>query len=422
MKKHLKKALHCASSINLTIILLCLIGLLVLIQNSVQIVPKAATAWPILKNLTSSNLFVGLLILFCVNLLACSLTHLLSTIKTAKAARQTPYDAALENMPIKKSFSCNASDTVLERLTASVSRRIHAPACHTDTDGADWISVEQGRFASIGFYLAHLSLLSLVIGVILSTQGFHYLIDIGKNQTIDPLLVVDNNKNRINLGFGLHCETFSVPHQPGSQETVGHQSTLSILEDGKKTRTKTITFGNPLNYSGISIYQNRFSREIKHARIVITAPDKGQHIVEVKNGQTFTVPGTRIPVRATSFKKESLQLISLAPRARLWISKNTGAFTEPDLKKYRFTLQGFFTREMTNLKIIKDPGRILVWYGFLSMIAGFGIMFFYSHRRLLIKTTSGPDGTSIVIGASATKNRAAFKKRIAHIQQDIERI
>ena len=65
---------------------------------------------------------------------------------------------------------------------------------------------EKGRYSHAGFYLAHLCLLFLALGTMLSATGFQYSFEVTRGQLLDPLVVRDTGRQEKALDFSLLCK------------------------------------------------------------------------------------------------------------------------------------------------------------------------------------------------------------------------
>ena len=412
MKSKLAKLFNFLASVKLTIFLLTSIAAVLLLQAA------GTKLLTVLNGADSADLFLSrfgiiLLILFSINLSACCIKHLQKTILDYKKDIN-PIDEDLPRcLPVVESFTLKDFDETIKKVSKALSINFKKPVFNKKNSDRCFFYAEKGKHTPLGgFYLAHLSMLFIVLGVILSTQGFHYTFYMAKGQVMDPLIVVDSSKKKRVLDFSLLCEDFKTIYRENSRSVKKHQSTLSIIKSGKKIKTRTVEFGHALSHNGIDIYQNRFSKKIKHARIKVMQKHGLEHIYEVRGGEIFTLNASGIKIRAVGFKPKTVQLISINPRARLWISRNSSKFSKPEFKDYTFSLLGFSHKEMTGLKIIGDPGKPFVWYGFLIMIAGFSIMFFCSKKRVWAKIEKKQDGCLVTLYSTGAKEILFFREKI----------
>jgi len=422
MKRVLTALFNQLASITLTIILLSAISLLIGLQLAAPQLKPLFKDSPWLTELATveffrSRLFILFLILFCINLIACTLKHLNKTVALFRAA-STFKELPDASWPVSEIIEGKDIETVTRNLINAFTRHFRKPVMVKEDAGLRFLRAERGRYTNLGFYLAHLSILTLVIGVIMSLNGYTYYIDISEGQVIDPLVVVDSKQHEKRLDFGLRCDEFKTLYYEGTTKVFKHESTLSIIEHRNKVKTQLVNFGTALHYGTLDIYQNRFVNSIQRAKIQVITPTGEEHLYEVKNGEIFRLPGINLPIRAAAFRENSLQLLSLSPPDRLWISHSPVRFMQVALSGYQFSLAGFSSTEMTNLRIVDDPGKGIVWYSFLSMIAGFCIMFFLSHRRIWAMVETIENRCEVKLGGTSTKNPQSMQETLNLIARE----
>jgi len=159
---------------------------------------------------------------------------------------------------------------------------------------------------------------------------------------------------------------------------------------------------------------------IQLARIQVITPQGEKLLYEVKNGEIFRLPGSSLPIRAAGFRENSLQLLSFSPPDRLWISASPVRFFQAALSGYQFSLVKFTYTEMTNLKVIYDPGKAWVWYSFLIMITGFFNMFFFSQRYIWATLEEQENRLIIKLGGASTKNPQAIRQTLESITRELK--
>lgn len=423
MQKLLKKIFDFSSSITFTLIIL---GGIVFFTGLPLVAGKFAASYkdrPWLEQISSlefygSKIFIVLLVLFALNLFACSLNHLLRTLRFLKNTAALPEGDSLRKFTVAETIVPGSPADILPRAAQALGRCFTKPRI-INAGFAPYLYAEKGRLSHFGFYLAHLSMLTLVIGIMVATQGYHYALDVTRGQVIDPLTVVDAKGKVKKLDFGLRCDDFSVSYYEDGKEIKEISCMLSILEGGNKLRTQAINFSRALSYKGFDIFQNRTVTVQQRARISVMAPNGQTHAYEKQNGDTIMLPGTQLSVRALSFRPGSLQLMSLSTPGRLWISHTPVSFAEPALKGFTFRLEGFADTETTTLKILYDPAKKLVWGSFIVMIAGFFMMFFLSHQRMWVTAEQSKNGCMVTITGASSKNMQPLRDAAERIREEL---
>jgi cytochrome c biogenesis protein len=352
--------------------------------------------------------FFVLFALFCINLIGCCLKRLPRTISIYRSSSRVPDDALLSSMPDALEFTAENSRVTKEKLLAIISANFSKPYRLKEEGNTLYLFAEKGKYTHLGFYLAHICILLIAIGIIISTTGFQYSFDVTKGQLLDPLVVRDASRQEKALDFSLRCDELKTVSYGESKKLQKHMSTVTILQSGAVVKTQDLDFGTHLTYNGVDIYQDRFSKTINYAKIQVSDTTGKQREYELKIGDSFRVGDTGDKLRLTRVRQDSVQLKSISSPGSLWVSKSPVQFTEPPLQGYRFSLIELLQKETTSLKAIYDPGQDLIWYSFLLMIAGFSICFFLSHQRLWVKVDMQEGNSRVVLAGAATKNQSAL--------------
>jgi cytochrome c biogenesis protein len=420
MGKYFSNLFNFLASITVTIFVLSAIVVLVILQVSGIYLQSIAKDWQWLRPLvfidfSRSPILIGLLVLFSINLIACCIKQLKRMLKILKIGPLQLDDTIINSAHYVEEFSIQDLNPGIEKLSNAIAAHFAKPLLLKDARDHHYFYAEKGKYVYLGFYLAHLSILALLIGVILSTQGYTFYVEIAKNKIVDPIVGKNNSNKRQVLNFGLACEDFGTVYYEGTKDIKKHQSTISIIKNGKKVKTQIVDFGNPLQYSGIDIYQNRITAKTQFTRLTVTAKNGEKHICEVKNGDSIRLPGSDIWIEVIGS-----ELNSTSPPARIWISSNPSRFTELGLRDYQFSLLEIFMADTTSLKIMKDPGMEIIWYSFLSMALGFSVIFFFSHQRVWAKIEEKKSGCFVTMAGFSNKNQQALRKIITTVKNEME--
>lgn len=408
MKKIFTAAFNLISSLNLTIFILGTATVIFIVQiarEKLATLPAGTGLIAIPEfDFYRSRSFIILLGLFCANLVACSLKRIPRTIAVYRGSLRTLDDAFIASLPEMLEFAVENSQVTTEKLRAIVTSHFKAP-CLVKEDGATlYLFAEKGKYTHLGFYLAHIGILFIAIGTMISTTGFQYSFDVAKGQVLDPFVVRNSARQEKVLDFALRCDDLKTLSYGESSKLTKHLSTVSIVQNGAVVKKQDLDFGTHLTYKGVDIYQDRFSKTVTIARVRVSDSTGTHKDYELKIGDSFGVGDTGEKLRLTRIRHEAVQLKSLSSSASLWIGKNPAFFTEPLLQNYRFSLMEHVQKETTSLKAIYDPGKKVIWYSFIFMIAGFSICFFLTHQRLWVKVSRQECCNRVVLGGSATKN------------------
>ncbi len=427
MKNILNSLFKYLASMNLAIFLLTAISLLIIIQLASEKLIDSFKQLNWLKTIASTDLYHSqwfnvLLILFCINLLACSIKRLPKTIKLLKYSSRELKENEIDSLPLFERIKVEESIESSEKLSSLITNHFKKTIFVKKESGQINLYAEKGRYTHLGFYLAHVSILLIVLGVMLSASGYEYNFKMTKDQLLDPLVVQDSKGVKKTLDFSLLCEDIKTIYYQGTSKVKGHQSTLKNLNDGEKVKTQVLDFSHPLKYGGIEIYQGHNVRKIKYAKIKVVSKDDETNFFQVKNGERFSLKDTDIIITAWKIKSRAntLQLRSSLSPSRLLVSNTPVSFSDKRLKDYQFSLLEVIQKEAISLKVIKDPGKELIWYATFCMLIGFGIVFFIPHQRLWLRFNQEEGGNTIALAGSTTKNQGAFEEKFKDIAKSMK--
>ncbi len=244
-----------------------------------------------------------------------------------------------------------------------------------------------------------------------------------KGELLDPLVARDSSGKDKIFDFAIQCEDFATSYYEGTSEIMKHQSTLTLLKGGKKITSQLVDFAHPLLYGGISIYQDRFTRKIKYAKIKVVSRESEDRFHEVKRGDRFEIDKTGVVASVSKIKPTAatLQVTTGGGRpATLLVSETPASFPDERLKDYQLSLVGTFEQDATSLLIIRDPGEEIIWYSFLAMVLGFSITFFFFHQKVWARIEEHDGVYTISLAGTANKNLKTVEQFLQTIQNELK--
>ncbi len=341
-----------------------------------------------------SGWFIGATALLILNILACSLTRFQS-IKNELQKSGAMHDAAFyrtgkhvydQQIPsgqqlLGETIECVLNDRHYSVVTEKTSRSVY-------------YSGEKRRLSAWATVLIHFSLILLLVGVMVgSLFGF-------KN---DSFIVVEGGTNAIGNGtdLTLYLESFSDEYwEDGTPKD--YKSDISIYKDDKKVRSATVRVNHPLSYEGVSIHQGFFGQA---AGLSIS---DAQGNVIFRDGIALTGSrtneGLQRPEGEASLPQGQYQLVVLGSAvngADPYIGKNQVGieFYDRDMnfigwlilddnkpqKLGELTFQ-YSALQYSGFLISKNPGAPLLGIAAALFLIGLGMMFYFPHRRVWVKT------------------------------------
>lgn len=366
-----------------------------------------------------STWFIGILCLFSVNLVCCSIQHFPHVWQMVKQPMLVASNGILKGSANKASYeSTEQPELLAQRLTTLLKAEFAKPVI-TPQDGKIYLFAQKGIFSRFGAYITHLSILVIMAGAIIGNiWGYKAYVNIPEGQSVNAVNS-RQGQGAIPLGFTLRCDDFDVSYYENSNRPKKFSSDLVIIENGVEVLKKRIEVNHPLQYKGLTFYQAsygasgsplfkiRATHNNSGESVELTAPPN-EH-VELPNGYSFAI--TNATDNDRNFGP-AIQMHVNTPDAKhgnpfiVW--QNHPQF---DLKRggvFSFALLGVEQRQYTGLEVAKDPGVNIVWLGCLMLIFGSLGAFFFSHKRIWVCIDEAEGKTQVTFAANAHRNKPGF--------------
>ncbi|OGP89684.1 MAG: hypothetical protein A2156_00545 [Deltaproteobacteria bacterium RBG_16_48_10] len=370
--------------------------------------------------------FSTILLLLVVNLVACSLHRFPGVWKQffRKSGAGALEDSMVKILPYVERVSLKPNKTNLEERIRSQLKKGFKHQNRIETESTITLFSEKGKFSRLGVYIAHLSLIIILIGGLTGSRslfGFKGFVNILEGETVDHIGIRMKDKVvEMSIPFSVRCDDFKIAFYdlPGNQRFVKeYTSILTILENGKEILKRTVQVNHPLHYKGLTFYQSSYG-SLQEATIGIQWRDrKDKTLLKIHEGETVPIPNSNAFIRMVRYLPqihnlgEGLQMILLRPNEPpqpLWVLKDSSKIDQRNAE-FILNFEGITIQEYTGLQVAKDPGVWVVWIGCALLILGLMISFFFSHQRVWARIPKD-SGKEIVLAGSTSKNRVGFEK------------
>lgn len=380
--------------------------------------------------------FQLLLILLTANIVVCSIDRLQATAKII--FNKNPSFRIEQFRKVKQAIAFEAdrsSKALLESYAPFVARRYGFRRV-TKTDHGFQLFAERWRWTRLGVYVVHLSVILLLLGGLIgSIYGFDGFVNIPEGEKRDSIRL-KGSQAILPLGFEVLNEDFDVQfYENGSPKEF--RSRLTILENGKKTVTKEIIVNDPLRYKGVNFYIGNYG-EVAPQKVDLSFTSRASKMVyqmTAKIGQQFDLAEGLGEFVIIGFNPNAdFHGHSIGPAFIARHISKEGQTEEiqlplkfPSFDKMRkgsfvVGVTGYESHYYSGLEVTRDPGVLVVYAGFIAMILGCIITFFMSHQRLCIEVTQKGTGSTVMVAATANKNKLAVPRRIEQIAAGLKRI
>ena len=384
---------------------------------------------------------------FTINLTACSINRLPAIFRLIAKPDPVLDDSIAANLSCVKKAGFKHYGPEKEKGFAGALEIFLKKPVITRSQGQIHFFVEKGRFSRFAFYVTHLGMLIIIIGVILGVFGYQGHMQISEGQTLNSV-VLRKSGNLKELSFGIRCDKFEISFYDKKNMPKDYKSTLTVIENGEPVLTKIIEVNDPLIYEGIYFYQSSYgtgagAKSEMLLKVSLGDSDKGKKY-RVKTGDLFVIEGTKDKVRVNKlvldFTMNSKgQIVSRSsqpnnPAVSLtvfpagkepyetWLFANFPDFHKNPSHPYDFSLENLYPSYYTGLQVTRDPGVEIVWLGCFLLTAGIFMAFFMSHRRIWLRVEEDKETFKVLLAGSTNKDRETYAAEFNKLFEKIKTI
>lgn len=378
--------------------------------------------------------YVGLLLVFALNTLVCTLTRLGPKWKRAFFPSMTPAKNMLLAFKINDQHKRpGPMEKVKQELTEALLTRRYR--IRENKEAQQIFLVARKKILGIfGSDIVHLGLLIILLGGILSG-----LMGIRQNLTISEGQVLDVP----GADFKLRMDKFVTEYYPGGG-VKDWKSYMVVVEEGQEVHSKAVEVNHPLSYQGFVFYQSQYGWDWKNPSLDIgvrkqSDPEFLEKLV-IRVGQTILLSDGQTEVTAVLFVPDFMLDENNAATTRSLRPNNPAVMIEghragekvfsgwvfqkfPDFTRIHSREETDFKVELYKsnapqfsvLQMAKDPGVNYIWAGSFLLMLGLFIAFYWPTRELKILVEEDSGKIVVTAGGSAPKSKEIFQTEFAAV-------
>jgi len=386
-----------------------------------------------LNNMYSSLWFKALLVLLCVNIIACSYSRLPGVLKIIRKDNLTlSFESILKDKNASHFHSAIDIHEVVEGVKNALGHKSLAIREYENSSSTLCFK-EWGAWTRLGAYIVHLSIIIIVFGAVFGSMlGYKAFVMLPEG-TSTKVVYSQANNDQIPLDFEIYCETFNVDYyESGAPKEF--RSDLSVIENDQTVLNKRITVNDPLNYQGITFYQSSYQQiPGEYSVKLYRQQENSSGLVPLNlNSKIFTVKmnelakwdeaGIDFKIVASSEDGHGhgpyrIIFNDAEGKKTTFITNDNQQY---EIKKgtdtYVFSIKQRFA---TGLQVAKDPGVWIVYVGCILMLFGLFVSFFMSHRRIWIAIHHKGSSTEVVLKGKANKNSEGLMRFCKQIEKKL---
>ena len=393
-----------------------------------------------LTNLYHSWWFNGLLFLFALNIIICTLNRLSPKLKRAFQPKLRFEPKNIHSLKIKGKFMKNWN---LARTKEELKKEFSARHYRLKEQGKEDKSSLLARKKMLGTFgsdVVHLGLLIILAGGIISgLGGFRKDLTLFEGDSF-PVPQAD---------FQVRLDKFETEFYPDGNVR-DWKSTLTVIENEKELFSKIVEVNHPLSYQGFVFYQNSYGWDWKNPSLEIWAKKSSNpsflRKLQFKVGQRVNLEGENIQLIALHFLPDFVINDKNEITTRSNEPNNPAAFIEgwqgeqrifsgwifakfPNFARIHseketdltFELRDFKSSQFSVIQAAKDPGVNLIWVGCGFLMLGLALAFYWPTREIKVILEESQGKTEVTAGGIASKSRDTFQAEFETMMNSLRR-
>ncbi len=398
-------------------------------------------------DLYHSPLFVGLLCLLALNLVFCTCRRFPNVWRSLTRDPHVPLVEHIEKWKHVAKIPLSTDLPTAKEVLSKAIQKIFGNPRIQDADGIVFYGVQRGRWARVGPYVTHASILLILIGALVgSLFGFKGFVTIQEGSQVDSVQIGSSGRVRP-LGFTIHCTRFSITNYPnGTPKEYRSEITIKDTE-GRVVLEGPVRVNHPVTYNGITLYQSTYGmnpevtlsvRDTTTGKVTtITTALNTSFEISSHNGVRAMLlnfdPDAKMPLEMARLLQRPRQ--GLGPAAQIvllkdqgpqdvfWIFKEYPEFNKERLGSYSFEINDYVMRTYTGLQVVKDPGTTVIWIGCVLMVIGFVLSFFFEHHVVWVvyRHDRGRARGEVIVAGRGLRHPGSYGDRFTTLLRAFEK-
>lgn len=393
-----------------------------------------------LTKLYQSFWFIGLLFLFALNIIVCTLNRLSPKLKKALHPKLDFHAKDILSLKINEKIINNMSLGITEKKLKMALASRHYRFKEIKKEDKMFLLARKKILGWFGADFVHLGILIILAGGIISgLGGFSTNLALLEGQ----ILQVPKSNFKVKL------EKFETEYYP-SGSVRDWKSTLTVFEKEKPILTRVIEVNHSLSYKGFVFYQNSYGWNWSSplVKVLVKKTDDPSFLkkIEAKVGERVSFEDEGIQISILQFipdfvinEKNEITTRSLQPNNPAaflegwqeneklfsgWIFAKFPDFSRIHSKKetgFSFELKDFEANQFSVIQASKDPGVNFIWLGCVFVMVGLALAFYWPSREIKAILVERHEKTEISAGGVALKNMDTFRSEFEKIMDALSR-
>ena len=212
--------------------------------------------------------FLGLLGLFTLNLIVCSLERIPLVFRILNRDLTTTTKEQLQKLPLKIEYDLKGAQPEAEQKVLHFFQLLGFRAQRVEQEGGLLFVAQRGGWSRFGVYVVHCSILVVLLGAVIGSStvasnilhnpkfAFKGAMMLPEGQASGHVNAFKGGQH-IDLDFQLFCKDFTIEYYSNGMPKT-YRSQVGIIENGQEIREALIEVNKPLTYKGVTFYQSSY--------------------------------------------------------------------------------------------------------------------------------------------------------------------
>ncbi|HYG60396.1 MAG TPA: cytochrome c biogenesis protein ResB [Symbiobacteriaceae bacterium] len=363
--------------------------------------------------------FLSMLFMVGASLVVCSLERFVPLWRAVQRPNPAPPASFVKHLKNRFDYRSKESDPI-----ASLEQALKA-ARYTVVRQGDRLYADKGRWGRWGPYVLHIGLIFVLAGGMMRAIPGAY---------VDTFIWVrDGAVVKVpETNWFVRNDKFTMETYENGQPKA-YKTQATVIDDSKEVKQQLISMNEPLGYRWTELYQSSYKQELGLAVVTLVERSTGKAIGSfdldlIQPESVYTVGDHKVKISEyfPEFGIENGKPVSRSSEVR-----NPGAVLEiitPDGKAYKnwyfvmypemefdpttpvkLTTTDMKITSTTGLKVKKDYGIPVIYFGLLILSLGACFTFYLAHKRYWALV----DGDRVVVGGWTNRNHNSFQAEMA---------
>ncbi len=372
--------------------------------------------------------FLTLLFMVGISLVICSLERFIPLWKAVQRPNIAPDPSFVKHLKNRFTYLHHQAENPLARLAESLkARRYHV------IQKGDRLYADKGRWGRWGPYITHIGLIFILLGALMRAIPGVYFEEF--------IWVRDGGTVKVpNTDWYITSEKFVAEfYEDGAPKN--YETHAVVIEDGKEVKRHVIRMNEPLQYKWVELYQSSYRQELGKAQVQVLDRVSGEEIGSftvdlIQPRESYQVGDYTVRIeeyfpdfgldengkpvtRSSTVQNPGMVLQIEAPDGKTYKQWYFVLYPEMEFDPtvpVRLHTADYDIASTTGLKVKKDLGVPVIYFGLLITSIGVCLTFYIAHRRYWALV----DGDRVVVGGWTNRNQSGLRTEMKRLATELD--